>query len=56
MSDFKKYIIGVIAFCVFCKCPLLFFIGAGIAIVWWLISNVVLEQEVENKLNRGEKK
>ena len=43
MSDFKKYIIGVVAFCIFCKCPLLFFIGTGIAIVWWLISNVVLE-------------
>ena len=55
MSDFKKYIIGVIAFCVFCKCPLLFFIGAGIAIVWWLISNSVMEQEANDKLNGSKK-
>ena len=53
MSDFKKYIIGVIAFCVFCKCPALFFIGVIVAVIYWLAYNSAMEQEANGKLNGG---
>ena len=55
MSDFKKYIIGVIAFCVFCKCPALFFIGVIVAVIYWLAYNSTMEQEANDKLNGGKK-
>ena len=36
--------------------PALFFIGVIVAIIYWLISNVAMEQEYNRKMNEYNKK